>query len=66
VQQKLLTATVMVPPNTGQAVELLTKAIRSGSMPPRCLLSVPVSYPAIGALRAAHLETERTLSTSRG
>jgi ABC-type sugar transport system substrate-binding protein len=66
VEQKRLAATVVVPPNTGQAIELLTKAIRSGSMPPRCLLSVPVSYPEIAALRSAAPETERALSVDRG
>jgi ABC-type sugar transport system substrate-binding protein len=66
VQHNFLAATVMVPPNTGQAIELLTKAIRNGSMPPRCLLSVPVSYPEIAALRKVRPAVDSTLSASRG
>jgi ribose transport system substrate-binding protein len=66
VQQKLLAATVMVPPNTSQAIELLTQAIRSGSMPPRCLLSVPVSYPEVATLRQMRPAAGNALSAARG
>jgi ABC-type sugar transport system substrate-binding protein len=65
VQQKFLAATVAVPPNTGQAIELLTKALQNSSMPPRCLLSVPVSYPEIAALRLLRPSAENALSATR-
>lgn len=43
----LLTATVFVPPNAGQALEMAVKAIRSGSQPAERTLTVPTSFPAL-------------------
>jgi hypothetical protein len=45
-----MTATVVVPPNAGLALEMLVQAVRSGTLPPERRLTVPVSFPAIELL----------------
>ncbi|HET7441595.1 MAG TPA: substrate-binding domain-containing protein [Terriglobales bacterium] len=52
VRNGILAATVVVPPNTGLAIEMLTQAIRSGTQPPVCKLTVPTSFPSLEALAA--------------
>jgi ribose transport system substrate-binding protein len=46
-----LAATVFVPPNTGQAIEMLVDAIQNGKKPPERALTVPVSIPTLDQLR---------------
>ena len=53
VRNKILKATVIVPANTGLALELLIKAIRSGVNPPEMAFTEVTSYPPIEALAAA-------------
>ena len=48
----LLAATVITPPLMGQALESMTKAIRSGVQPPPHTSVKPISYPALEALTA--------------
>jgi ribose transport system substrate-binding protein len=50
VRNGVLAATVVVPPNTGLAVEMLVQAIRTGAQPPECKMTVPTSFPSIEAL----------------
>ncbi|HLZ51164.1 MAG TPA: substrate-binding domain-containing protein [Candidatus Acidoferrum sp.] len=50
VRSGLLVATVFVPPNTGQAIEMLVDAIQNRKMPPERVLTVPVSIPALDGL----------------
>jgi ribose transport system substrate-binding protein len=50
VRSGLLVATVFVPPNTGQAIEMLVEAMQNRKMPPERVLTVPVSIPALDAL----------------
>jgi ribose transport system substrate-binding protein len=50
VRSGLLVATVFVPPNTGQAIEMLVDAMQNRKMPPERVLTVPVSIPALDAL----------------
>jgi ABC-type sugar transport system substrate-binding protein len=50
VREKLLAATVYIPPLTGMAMEILAKAIKSGTQPPEQSLTTPVSIPALEAL----------------
>jgi ribose transport system substrate-binding protein len=50
VRSGLLAATVFVPPNTGQAIEMLVEALQNRKMPPERVLTVPVSIPALDAL----------------
>ena len=52
VRSGLLAATVFVPPNTGQAIEMLVDAIQNGKKPPERALTVPVSIPALDQLKA--------------
>ncbi len=51
VRSGLLAATVFVPPNTGQAIEMLFQAIQSGQPTPERALTVPASIPALEKLK---------------
>jgi ribose transport system substrate-binding protein len=62
VKRGLLTATIFAGPNTGQALEMLVKALQTGTMPPENTLTTPVSIPALDVLAAAHAEKSRLLS----
>jgi ribose transport system substrate-binding protein len=50
VKKGLLAATVVVPPNAGKAVEMLSQALQSGSMPAERTLNEPVSFPPLDQL----------------
>jgi ribose transport system substrate-binding protein len=50
VRSGLLAATVFVPPNTGQAIEMIVEAKLRGKSVPERALTVPVSIPALDAL----------------
>src|SRR5690242_19789261 len=45
VKRGLLTATIFAGPNTGQALEMLVKALQTGTMPPENTLTTPLSIP---------------------
>jgi ribose transport system substrate-binding protein len=62
VKRGLLTATVFVPPNTGQALEMLVKAVNTGVMPQERTLTAHSSVPALDALAAAQAEKARVMS----
>lgn len=47
VQQGLLAATVIVPTNTGKAIEMLTHALNTGTLPPAKTLTLAKSLPSI-------------------
>ena len=51
VRRKLLRATIITAPPAGQALELLVKAVKSGTMPPESTLIPPKSFPAIAELQ---------------
>ncbi len=51
VRTGLLTATVFIPPNAGQAVEMLVDAIQNGKKALERALTVPVSIPALQELK---------------
>jgi ribose transport system substrate-binding protein len=51
VRSGLLTATVFVPPNAGQAIEMLFNALQSKRQIPERVLTVPVSIPALSELK---------------
>jgi ribose transport system substrate-binding protein len=51
VRSGLLTATVVIPPNAGRAVEVLASALRNGQQPAECILTEPTSYPALPSLK---------------
>ena len=54
VRRGLLTATVVSPPTAGLALEILVKAIQTGSDPPECTPSAPWSFPKIEELSRNH------------
>lgn len=54
VQRGILTATVVIPANAGQAIKELVKALTTGQQPHECIFTSPSSYPSIAALKPAH------------
>src|SRR5258708_29285320 len=50
VQRGLLSATIVVPTNSGKAVEMLFHALHSGTMPPEKTLTTPKSFPRVEEL----------------
>jgi len=62
VKRGLLTATIFAGPNTGQALEMLVKALQTGTIPPENTLTKPVSIPALDTLAATQAEKTRLLS----
>lgn len=52
VRSGLLAATVFVPPNTGQAIEMFMQAMQQGKRLPDRVLTVPSSIPPLNALTA--------------
>jgi ribose transport system substrate-binding protein len=57
VRQGLLTATVMVPPVAGQALEVLMSALRTGTQPPERTMVAPRPFPesTVSGVRKAAL-----------
>lgn len=51
VRSGLLTATIFIPPNAGQAIEMLVEALQQGKTPPERALTKAVSMPPLEALR---------------
>jgi ribose transport system substrate-binding protein len=59
VRNGLLAATVVIPANTGQAIEMLMQALRQGTVQPAKTLTVPSSYPHLGVLAAPRARPAR-------
>ena len=57
-----LAATVVIPANTGLAINMLIQAIQGGSQPPERTLTELSSYPSLQALSAKWGEKKRTLA----
>lgn len=51
VKSGLLKATIFIPPNTGQAIEMFVDALQRGKQPPERALTVPVSIPSLNELK---------------
>ena len=51
VRSGLLAATIFVPPNTGQAIEMFFQAIKNAKPAPERAVTVPVSIPALDQLK---------------
>lgn len=51
VRSGLLTATIFIPPNAGQAIEMLVEALQQGKTPPERALTKAVSMPPLESLR---------------
>jgi len=52
VRTGILRATVVTPPLAGQALEILVKAFRGGSLPPERTSLAPTSFPPLTSLRS--------------
>lgn len=63
VRRGLLAATVVVPPNTTLALEVLSKSVAQGTQPPEVTLTVPTSLPKIEELAARQAQKSRVLVT---
>jgi ribose transport system substrate-binding protein len=46
----LLTATIIVPANAGQAIDMLAHAVQTGTIPPEKTLTIPLSLPIVEEL----------------
>ena len=51
VRSGLLTATIFIPPNTGQAMEMLVEALQNNQAQPDRALTAAVSVPSLDSLR---------------
>jgi ribose transport system substrate-binding protein len=51
VRSGILAATVFVPPNAGQAIDMLCQAMQQGKKLPESALTVPVSIPPLAELK---------------
>ncbi|MGB9202641.1 MAG: substrate-binding domain-containing protein [Terriglobales bacterium] len=50
VRSKLLTATILIPPNADQAIEMMAKAIARGTLPPERTFTIAKSFPSLEVL----------------
>ncbi len=50
VRSNLLTATIFIPPNADQAIEMMVKSIASGVLPPERTFTIAKSFPAVEVL----------------
>jgi ABC-type sugar transport system substrate-binding protein len=64
VRSGLFAATIVIPPNTSVAMELLTECFRSGKQPSELVLTTPVSFPPLEDLGPSAF-SKSTLSTAR-
>ena len=65
VKSGLLTATIIVPANAGQALEKLSQALQSGSMPSQKILIAPVSFPSAERLEPGRAQKSQSASSAR-
>jgi ribose transport system substrate-binding protein len=61
VKRGLLAATVIIPANADKALDMLIQSLQLGTMPVERTMTVPVSFPALDALAAAHAEKARIM-----
>jgi ribose transport system substrate-binding protein len=61
VRSGLLAATVVIPPNTGQAIDMIVQALKTGVMPPERSITAVSSFPALETLASAQKEKNRLL-----
>ncbi len=62
VKSGLLAATVVVPTNVDVGLEMLVRAVQTGSQPPERSLTTPRSFPTIEDIARAHSEKTRAFS----
>lgn len=61
VQSGLLAATVIIPPITGKAIEMLVNTFRGGLLPPERSLTTPTSFPSFEQLAGAYNAKSRAM-----
>jgi ribose transport system substrate-binding protein len=61
VRSGLLTATVVIPPNTGQAIDMIVQTLRTGVMPPERSITSVTSFPSLETLASTQKEKSRLL-----
>ena len=61
VRSGLLAATVVIPPNTGQAIDMIVQSLRTGVMPPERSITAVSSFPSLESLASAQKEKSRLL-----
>jgi hypothetical protein len=54
VKRGLLRATIVVPPNSSTALEMLARALQTSVIPPEITTMSPAPFPSTEELRAAH------------
>jgi ribose transport system substrate-binding protein len=59
VRSGLLAATVVVPANTGQALDMLVRAAHTSAVPPEHTLTTPSSYPELKQIAGRKTEKSR-------
>ncbi len=55
-----LTATIIVPANTGQAIDMMVQGLKTGKQPKERTFIAPVSFPSIESLASSQMEKTRT------
>lgn len=60
VRSAVLAATVVCPPLTGTALDLLVRALQTRAFPPETTLVAPHSFPEIGSLKAVKVSAQAT------
>ena len=60
VRSGVLTATIIAPPNAGVALELLVRALQTGTTPPEMTLIAPHSYPELATLSSNALNKSQS------
>lgn len=58
----LLNATIVVPANTGEAIDMLAHSVRTGTLPPDKTLTVPRSLPIVEELARKPVQKAHTAS----
>lgn len=61
VRSGLLAATVVIPPNTGDAIEMIVQSMRTGVTPPERSTTAVSSFPALETLSSTQREKNRLL-----
>jgi ribose transport system substrate-binding protein len=55
----LLSATIIVPANAGQAIDMLAHAVQTGTIPPEKTLTIPTSLPIVEELARKPVQNSR-------
>lgn len=58
VSSGLLAATVVVPANTGMAMEMVAQAVSTGTQPPERTFTVPESFPSVEELARGRTKSQ--------